>query len=118
MRKILAALMLVVLSASVCFALTDAEYLRMKKTNADFARADRRLSQVWKKLKGSLSKEVFAELQEYQREWIDSGRDIEAQGLMDEGYSRVEAYTMATSDRADALPRLAKDIARSLRNSR
>ena len=68
MRKILAALMLVVMSASVCFALTDAEYLRMKKTNADFARADRRLSQVWKKLKGSLSKEVFAELQEYQRE--------------------------------------------------
>ena len=118
MRKIFAALMLLVLSASVSFALTDAEYLKMKKTNADFARADKRLSQVWKKLKGAVSKEVFAELQEYQREWIDSGRDIEAQGLMDEGYSRVEAYTMATSDRADALPKLAKDIARNLRNNR
>lgn len=118
MRKIFAALMLAVLSASMCFALTDEEYLRMKKTNADFARADRRLSQVWKKLKGSVSKAVFTELQDYQREWIDSGRDIEAQGLMDEGYSRVEAYTMATSDRADALPSLAKDIARNLRENR
>ena len=118
MRKIFAALMLLVLSASVSFALTDAEYLKMKKTNADFARADKRLSQVWKRLKGSVSKEVFTELQEYQREWIDSGRDIEAQGLMDEGYSRVEAYTMATSDRADALPKLAKDLARNLRNDR
>ena len=118
MRKIFAALMLLVLSASMSFALTDAEYLKMKKTNADFARADKRLSQVWKRLKGSVSKEVFTELQEYQREWIDSGRDIEAQGLMDEGYSRVEAYTMATSDRADALPKLAKDLARNLRNDR
>ncbi len=118
MKKILAGLMLVVLSASVSFALTDAEYLKMKKTNANFARADKRLSQVWKQLKGSLSKAVFTELQEYQREWIDSGRDIEAQGLMDEGYSRVAAYTIATNDRADALPKLAKDLARNLRDNR
>ena len=118
MKKFFAVIALVLLSASACFALTDSEYLRMKKNNADFARADKRLSQVWTKLKGSLSKRAFSELQELQREWLDSGRDEAAQSYMDDGYSRVEAYTMATSDRADELPDIADSIVRRLRRAR
>ena len=118
MKKFFAVIALVLLSASACFALTDSEYLRMKKNNADFARADKRLSQVWTKLKGSLSKRAFSELQELQREWLDSGRDEAAQSYMVDGYSRVEAYTMATSDRADELPEIAKSIRNSLRKSK
>ena len=118
MKKVFTVIALVLLSASACFALSDEEYLRMKKNNADFARADRRLSQVWTRLKGSMSARAFSELQDLQREWIDSGRDEEAQSYMNDGYSRVEAYTMATSDRADELPKLAREIGRKYRRSR
>ena len=37
---------------------------------------------------------------------------------MNEGYSRTEAYTMATSDRADDLPEIAEAITRRLKKSR
>lgn len=118
MKKILAAVMLLLTMAGAAFALSDQEYLSLKKSNADFARADRRLTQVWKKLKADLSKSVFAELQENQREWIDSGRDEEAEDLMEEGYSRAEAYTIATNNRADELPDIASSIAKRLRKRR
>ena len=115
MKKVFASIALLLIMAASAFALSDAEYLRMKKNNADFARADKRLTQVWNKLKTSLSKRVFAELQDLQKDWIAFGRDEEAEDLMREGYSRAEAYTMATSDRADDLPEIAEDIARRLR---
>ena len=118
MKKVFAVIALLLLSASACFALTDSEYLRMKKNNADFARADRRLTQVWNRLKDSLSRRAFLELREFQREWLDSGRDEAAQSYMNDGYSRVEAYTMATSDRADELPDIADSIVRRLRRAR
>ena len=114
MKKVFAVVMLLLTMAGAAFALSDAEYTTLKKSNADFARADKRLTQVWKKLKADSSKAVFAELQEYQREWIASGRDDEARELMNEGYSRAEAYTMATNNRADELPDIARSIARSL----
>ena len=110
MKKTFAVIALVLLTACSAFALSDAEYLRMKRNSVAFSRADRKLSQVWGQLRKSLPKHVFYQLQEYQREWIASGRDIEAQGFIDEGYSRIEAYTMATNDRAEALPRLAEDL--------
>ena len=110
MKRFLAILGLLLLSASACFALSDAEYLRMKKNSADFARADKRLNQAWAKLKKSLPKNVFTELDKLQKEWVKSGRDSEAEQLMSDGYSRVEAYTMATSDRADELPKIADSL--------
>ena len=114
MKRIVSVLALVLLMVSPSFALSDAEYLRMRRNSVAFARADKKLNRVWAQLKKSLPKSVFAELDKVQREWVSSGRDSEAEQLMDEGYSRVEAYTRATNDRADALP----DIARELRASR
>ena len=114
MKRIVSVLALMLLMVSPSFALSDAEYLRMRRNSVAFARADKKLNRVWAQLKKSLPKSVFAELDKVQREWVSSGRDSEAEQLMDEGYSRVEAYTRATNDRADALP----DIARELRASR
>lgn len=116
MKRLFAVIVLVFLTSGIAFALSDAEYLRMKKNSSDFAKADRRLTQVWNRLKDSMSKRAFSELQDLQRDWIAYGRDEEAQALMDDGYSRVEAYTMATSDRADELPELARSIGRKYRS--
>jgi uncharacterized protein YecT (DUF1311 family) len=114
MKNMFAVLVLVMLTVSPAFALSDEEYTTLKKSNADFAKADRRLAQVWKELKADLYKDAFAELQKDQREWIDSGRDEEAQELMNEGYSRAEAYTIATNNRADELPDIARWVERNL----
>ncbi len=118
MKRLISAFALILLLTAPAFSLTDSEYLRMKKSSADFARADKKLSQVWTRLKKSLPKNVFAELQKSQRQWIQSGRDDEAASLMDDGYSRMEAYTMVTNDRADALPGIADSIRDDLRRKR
>ena len=110
MKRFLTALSLLLLLTVPAFSLSDAEYLRMRKSNADFARADKKLNQVWANLKKSLPKKVFAQLDKLQREWVASGRDDEAAALMSDGYSRMEAYTMATNDRADSLPTIADSL--------
>lgn len=103
MKKIFAIVAFVLVLAGTAFALSDEEYLSLKKSNADFAKADKRLTQVYGKLKETLSKKAFAEVKDEQLDWIDLGRDEDAAELMSRGYSRAEAYTMATSDRADYL---------------
>ena len=110
MKRIFIALVLVLAVSASAFALSDAEYRRLKRTSSDFRRADNELTQVWKELKESLSSKVFAELQKNQREWIREGRDDAARKYIREGYSRAEAYTMATNDRAELLPELAEEI--------
>lgn len=117
MKRIVSVLALMLLMVSPSFALSDAEYLRMRRNSVAFARADKKLNRVWAQLKKSLPKSVFAELDKVQREWITSGRDSEAEQLMDEGYSRVEAYTRATNDRADSLPDIAKELRASRRTT-
>ena len=110
MKRFLAVLSLLMLLAVPALGLSDSEYLRMRKSNADFARADKRLNQVWAGLRKSLPKKVFAQLDKLQREWVASGRDDEAAALMKDGYSRMEAYTIATNDRADSLPTIADSL--------
>lgn len=110
MKRLFTVLMFLLLIASEVFALSDSEYLKMKKNNAGFARADKKLTQVWKQLKDSMSKEDFEALQKDQRKWISEGRDKIAKSYMKEGYSRVEAYMLATNDRAKELPEIAKSI--------
>ncbi len=113
MKRFVAALLLLTMMSSPAFCLSDSEYLRMRKSNSDFARADKRLNQVWANLRKSLPKSVFAQLDKLQREWVRTGRDEEAESLMSDGYSRMEAYTIATNDRADALPGIAKELRES-----
>ena len=118
MKRLISALTLILLLTVPAFGLSDAEYLRMRKSSSDFARADKRLNQVWANLKKSLPKNVFTQLDKLQREWVKSGRDDEAAELMSDGYSRMEAYTMATNDRADALPKLASELRESLKGKK
>ena len=110
MKKILTAMVLTLALAGTAFALSDSEYLSLKKSNADFARADKNLTQVWKKVTGSMSGRSLARIRNEQREWIEEGRDDEAEYYMNMGYSRAEAYAMATNDRAEYLPKLASEI--------
>lgn len=113
MKRFVTALLLLVMMFSPALALSDSEYLRMRKSSSDFARADKRLNQVWAGLKKSLPKKIFSQLDELQREWIISGRDDDAAALMYDGYSRMEAYTIATNDRADSLPKIAEKLRES-----
>ena len=107
MKKFLSALMLLILISAPAFALSDADYLKMKRNSQSFARADRKLTNTWNKLKKSLPDYAFQELQKNQREWVKKGRDDEAKKYIKEGYSRTEAYTLATNDRANKLPEIA-----------
>ena len=110
MRRIFIALTLLIALSTSAFALSDAEYRKLKRTSSDFRRADNELTAVWNELKESLSAKVFAELQKNQRDWIRKGRDDAARKYIREGYSRAEAYTMATNDRAELLPELADEL--------
>ena len=104
-------LFLITILATSVFALSDAEYKKMMK-NPEFARADKRLNQTWKKVSKSLKGSALDRLKQNQREWINTGRDASAEEFMGD-YSRVEAYTIATNLRADELPTLAKSLAAS-----
>lgn len=84
------------------FALTDSEYRVMMKYT-DFARADRRLNDIWKRVSRTLSGSVLEQLKEEQREWLRTTRDNEADNLINEGFSRAEAYTEATKKRVHEL---------------
>ena len=85
---------------STATALSDAEY----------SMAEAKLQKVWNELKNSMSKSSYSYLLDEQREWIGRGRDEAANAYIQRGYSRIEAYTMATIDRADYLPIRAKEL--------
>lgn len=113
MKKIfflLLAILIYFLSFGTSFALSDEDYLRMKRDNPEYARAEQNLTRVWNELKSSMPKDKYHILLKEQRDWIRSERDAFAAGYMKQGYSRVEAYTMATNDRADYLPARAQEI--------
>ena len=95
MKRFLSAVLLTLILAGSAFGLSDREYLKMKRNSRDFARADRRLTQVWKRLQDRMPGWAFKILREEQREWIDGWRDEDARMYMEKGYSRIEAYTMA-----------------------
>ncbi len=94
-------LRLILISAQA-FALTDSEYRVMMK-NYDFARADKELNSTWKRISRTLSGAVLEQLREEQREWLRTTRDNEADTLIDEGFSRSEAYAEATQKRTHEL---------------
>ena len=86
------------------YKLTDAEYTLMMK-NADFAKADKALNNAWQNAKKSLLDYDFKALKYEQNQWISSGRDEWANILANEegeyGYTKTEAYTVATQARAN-----------------
>ncbi|MBQ7154402.1 MAG: hypothetical protein IJR85_02465 [Synergistaceae bacterium] len=108
MRRIISAIMLVLLLAGTAFALEDSEYRKMKESNGKFAEADRLLNEAYIKLRQAVPATKTREVRAEQREWLDSGRDIAASQYMEEGYPKIKAYTMATNDRTKELTRLYK----------
>ncbi|MBQ7216222.1 MAG: hypothetical protein IJS39_09600 [Synergistaceae bacterium] len=98
MKRLLAVLTLVLALYVPAYALSDEEYIRLKRYPA-FAEADRSLASAYNDAKDAMIHSAFEELRESQRDWIDSGRDREARRLMREDYSRVEAYTEVTRRR-------------------
>ncbi|MBR0316281.1 MAG: DUF1311 domain-containing protein [Synergistaceae bacterium] len=114
MKRLSAVFMFLLLTVSTAFALSDAEYNKMKKNSKEFARADKNLTQVWNRLRKQLPAKDFEKLKKSQRSWIKSGRDENAKEYINEGYSRVEAYTIATKDRVIEL----QDMAREIKNTK
>ena len=103
MKRFIFGLFLAVFFICPAFALSDAEYLRMKK-DSNFAAADKELTRVYNQARKSLSKEKAEHLKEVQLVWIESERDREANNLIEaQGYSRIAAYTQVTRDRAESL---------------
>lgn len=95
---------------NTAFALSDAEYLQMKKNSPEYARAEAKLQNLWNGLKNSMPRSAYRLLLDEQREWIRRRRDKAANEYIQRGYSRIEAYTMATNDRTDYLPLRAKEL--------
>ncbi len=118
MKKIFLSVILLFLMIAPAYALSDAEYLKFKKNNANFAKADKNLSAVWNKLKKSMKKNEFQELLNNQRAWLNNVRDDVARNYINQGFSRVEAYTKATNDRAKDLPVIADKISKGINNAK
>ncbi|MBQ3455113.1 MAG: hypothetical protein IJG36_01630 [Synergistaceae bacterium] len=110
MKRLLSAVLLTLILAGSAFGLSDREYLKMKRSSKEFARADRNLTRVWNRLEDRMPGWAFKILRDEQRDWINGWRDEDARMYMEKGYSRVEAYTMATDDRAEYLPKRARAI--------
>lgn len=99
-------LAVVALFVSSALALSDKEYLRMKKECPAFAKADRELGQVWKEAQKALGKGDFEKLKKQQQNWIASGRDDVAEELIDDGEDHDEAYAAATMERVRELRKI------------
>ncbi len=93
----------VCLFAASALALSDAEYLKMKKSSPAFAKADKELNQVWNEAKKVLGKSEFRKLSKEQQEWIAEGRDDAAEELIDDGMDTDEAYATVTKVRAKVI---------------
>lgn len=103
MKRIYLALLLVLTLCSAAFALSDKDYLRLKRNSKNFARADAELSEVYEEIKDTLSAREFERVKREQRNWIRTGRDAYAKKRMRAGDSRSEAYTEATLARVQEL---------------
>ena len=102
-----AGLMAVILSASGAFALSDREYKEMLQTSPEYRRAEAELSTAWNRIRTIIKNRKEGmwprEMLDSQREWVASGRDEEAQALINRGMSRSEAYAKVTRARAKYL---------------
>ena len=66
MRRLLMVITVLLVISAPAFALSDAEYLRMKK-NPEFAAADRELTEAYNEAKKVLDKSEFAAFRQDQR---------------------------------------------------
>ena len=67
MKKVLFAFVISLSLSGAVFALSDEDYLQMKKDSPEYARAEQNLTRVWKELKSSVSKSAYDILLKEQR---------------------------------------------------
>lgn len=99
MKRLICALAAVAVLCVPAFALSNSEYLKMKKDSA-FNEADGHLTRAYNQAKNSMSASDFEKLKREQRQWVADGRDKEAKRLMRNGFDKLGAYTDATLNRA------------------
>ena len=99
MRRLFMVIAVLLVIYAPAFALSDSEYRRMMK-DPEFSAADRELTSAYNEAKRIMSESEFAGFRRDQRDWIAKQRDVRAKTYMEDGYSRVEAYTKATLERA------------------
>lgn len=99
MKRLISALALITVLCVPALALSDSEYLEMKKDPA-FRAADTQLTRAYNQAKNSMSKSDFEKLRREQRKWIESGRDSEAKSVMRNRNPKLFAYTHVTLERA------------------
>lgn len=100
MKRFISTLALIMVLCVPAFALSDAEYLKWRKTSAEFREADDSMSDSYNSCKKVLPSSDFDGICDEQREWIKSGRDERAEEIMkEEDCSRLEAYIKATEER-------------------
>ena len=92
-------------------ALSNKEYHEMMK-NSNFAEADNYLNKIWAELKENMPRKDFSVLEKDRDKWLRKERDNAAKALMKkEGYSKIEAYTLATKMRSDYLEKIMQKYA-------
>ena len=99
MRRLFMVIAVLLVISTPAFALSDSEYRKMMK-DPEFSAADMELTSAYNEAKRIMSESEFAGFRESQRNWIAKQRDVRAKTYMEDGYSRVEAYTKATLERA------------------
>ncbi len=99
MKRLLFVFAVMFVMSAPAFGLSDSEYRRMMK-DPEFSAADRELTNAYNEAKRIMSESEFAGFRRDQRDWIAKQRDVRAKTFMEDGYTRVEAYTKATIERA------------------
>lgn len=88
--------------------LTDKEYIAIKKSDKEYAKADSELSKAYKKLMNSLTFQQKQELKEEQRLWIKMRDEQAFQVGPKNSYKYSSKLTELTKERAEYLSAMAK----------
>ena len=103
LKKMLLSYMMVVISVSTAFALSNADYEKLLKTSPIVKKADAQLNDIWKHVFKPLSGDYRKQILNDQRNWIKYERDNDAQEFMQSGMSKEKAYEKAIEKRINRL---------------
>ena len=102
MKRLITTLAVLFLISAPAFALSDEQYLELKKFPG-FAAADQKLTKAYNEAEKVMDKSEFEALRESQRDWIAGQRDIRAETFIRDNYSIADAYTRVTLERAESI---------------
>lgn len=102
MKRLIAVLAVLFLVSAPAFALSDEQYLELKKFPG-FATAEQKLTKAYNEAEKVMDKSEFEALRESQRDWIAGQRDIRAETFIRDNYSIADAYTRVTLERAESI---------------